>query len=252
MTRFLSLFGWGGAALTPLACAAQVDPGTPGDPSSWPFAVLVAVAAVALVAVVLVWRSRAMVGTADDEGPLTQSGHSQLDPVIPRQYSPKNVGNDASARPWEQSAPPELTQGSSRSAPTGWRAPKVPDGFDAEAFLADSRANFVGLQAAWDRADIPALRSMMTESMLEAIQGKLAERERTGTGGDAGSEVVMLQARLLGIDESPDGYMASVEFSGLMRESADAGPNPFRELWNITRPRNGQGRWLVAGVQALQ
>ena len=31
-----------------------------------------------------------------------------------------------------------------------------------------------------------------------------------------------------------------------------AGPSPFREVWNITRPRSGSGGWLVAGVQAMQ
>lgn len=61
----------------------------------------------------------------------------------------------------------------------------------------------------------------------------------------------MLDARLLGIEELESTYMASVEFSGLMREDASAGPNPFREVWNITRSKHGQGGWLVAGVQAL-
>jgi predicted lipid-binding transport protein (Tim44 family) len=46
--------------------------------------------------------------------------------------------------------------------------------------------------------------------------------------------------------------MASVEFSGLIRENPAEGPAPFREVWNITRPKNGRGGWLVAGVQALQ
>ena len=66
------------------------------------------------------------------------------------------------------------------------------------------------------------------------------------------TEVVMLEAQLLGIEELDDAYMASVEFSGLIREDASTGPNPFREVWNITRPKNGPGGWLVAGVQALQ
>jgi predicted lipid-binding transport protein (Tim44 family) len=42
-----------------------------------------------------------------------------------------------------------------------------------------------------------------------------------------------------------------VEFNGLIRESADTGPTPFREVWNVTRPMSGPGGWLVAGVQAL-
>ncbi|RZL41057.1 MAG: Tim44 domain-containing protein, partial [Variovorax sp.] len=66
------------------------------------------------------------------------------------------------------------------------------------------------------------------------------------------TEVVMLDAKLLGIEELPDVYMASVEFSGMIREDASAGPSPFREVWNMTKPTNGTGGWLVAGVQALQ
>jgi predicted lipid-binding transport protein (Tim44 family) len=38
----------------------------------------------------------------------------------------------------------------------------------------------------------------------------------------------------------------------MIREEASAGPNPFREVWNMTKPKNGHSGWLVAGVQALQ
>jgi predicted lipid-binding transport protein (Tim44 family) len=62
----------------------------------------------------------------------------------------------------------------------------------------------------------------------------------------------MLEAHLLGIEELDKAYMASVEFSGLIREDMSTGPNPFLEVWNITRPKAGPGGWLVAGVQALQ
>lgn len=174
------------------------------------------------------------------------TGQSQLDPATPRGYSPKNVGNDASARPWESTfdASP-VDQAFGGTAPQG-----VPDGFDVEAFLRSSKSNFVSLQDAWDRADIPSLRAMMTDDMLEQIQGQLAERERTGASGST-TEVVMLDAQLLGIEQVEGAYLASVEFSGLLREDPSAGPNPFREVWNITRPQNGSGGWLVAGVQAL-
>ena len=66
------------------------------------------------------------------------------------------------------------------------------------------------------------------------------------------TEVNMLEAQLLGIEEQGDVYMASVEFSGMIREDASAGPGPFREGWNMTKSRSGRGGWLVAGVQALQ
>lgn len=176
------------------------------------------------------------------------TGQSQLDPATPRGYSPKNVGNDASARPWESTYDePPAGQAFGGSAP-----PNVPDGFDVDAFLRSSKANFVSLQDAWDRADIPSLRAMMTDDMLEQIQGQLVERERQSGGQPNKTDVVMIEARLLGIEDLGEGHMASVEFSGMVREDGSAGPNPFREIWSIARAKAGGGGWLVAGVQALQ
>jgi predicted lipid-binding transport protein (Tim44 family) len=92
---------------------------------------------------------------------------------------------------------------------------------------------------------------MMTDSMLAEIKTQLAEREtHTGVAPNH-TDVVMIDARLLGIEELADEYMASVEFSGMIREEPSAGPSPFREVWNMTKPKSGGG-WLVAGVQALQ
>jgi demethylmenaquinone methyltransferase / 2-methoxy-6-polyprenyl-1,4-benzoquinol methylase len=108
------------------------------------------------------------------------------------------------------------------------------------------------VQAAWDQADIQSLRAMMTEGMLSEIQAQLTERERAGHPPDGRSEVIVMDAQLLGIEELADRFTASVEFSGLMREGSGAGPNPFRELWNISRLKADGGRWQVAGVQALQ
>lgn len=172
------------------------------------------------------------------------SGQSQLEPATPRGYSPKNVGNDASARPWESA----YSDAQDATSPDElW----VPAGFDTETFLAASKSNFIGLQEAWDRADIPSLRAMMTDDMLEQIQGQLSEREQQRGGVSGKTEVVMVEARLLGMEDLGEGHMANVEFSGLMREDG-AGPNPFREIWSISRAKSGDGGWLVAGVQALQ
>jgi len=186
------------------------------------------------------------------------SGHT----MTPSSYRPENVGNDASARPWEHSATafdsakPSGIAGASGSiigsGLAGSQTWGVPADFDSEGFLRSAKANFVSLQAAWDKADIGALRVMMTDTMLKEIQAQLAERE-AHTGGPANlTEVVMIEAHLLGIEDLGDAYMASVEFSGMIREEPSAGPAPFREVWNMTKPKSGQSGWLVAGVQALQ
>ena len=182
--------------------------------------------------------------------------------TTPREYSPANVGNDASARPWERNsmafdaskvdgAAPAAGGSMIGSALLGSQTWGVPAGFDAEGFLKAAKANFVTLQDAWDRSDVQSLRVMMTDDMLEQIKTQLADRE-SHTGGVVNkTDVVMLNAQLLGIEELNDVYMASVEFSGMIREDASAGASPFREVWNMTKPRTGGG-WLVAGVQALQ
>ena len=128
----------------------------------------------------------------------------------------------------------------------------VPADFDVAGFLAASKTNFVSLQGAWDRSDIGALRAMMTDDMLTQIQAQLADRESHTGGTGNQTEVLSLDAKLLGIEELEDAYMASVEFSGMIREDQSAGPSPFREVWNMTKPRHAAGGWLVAGVQALQ
>ena len=173
-------------------------------------------------------------------------------------YRPENVGNDASARPWERSNGMPLDAGHQSSGSmigsglTGSQNWGVPAGFDTEGFLKAAKGNFVTLQAAWDKSDISALRVMMTDSMLKEIQTQLSERE-VHTGGPANhTEVVMLEANLLGIEDLGDDYMASVEFSGMIKEDPATGPSPFREVWNMTKPKSGSSGWLVAGVQALQ
>ena len=176
----------------------------------------------------------------------------------PRQYSPDKVGNDASARPWERSSMAFEAQrpaaggiriGSGLAGPQGWG---IPAGFDAGGFVDAAKRNFLTLQDAWDRSDIPTLRAMMTDEMLAEIRNQLAERERESGGQPNRTDVVMLEAQLLGIEDLGGDYMASVEFSGMIREQPSAGPSPFREVWNMTKPKNGSSGWLVAGVQALQ
>ena len=186
---------------------------------------------------------------------------------MPTQYSPNNVGNDASARPFERATQFEgvsgsgssggshsalggagVSIGSALSGAQGWG---VPAGFDTESFLKAAKRNFVTLQDAWDRADITSLQSMMTDGMVKELQTQLAEREAASGGQPNKTEVVMLDAKLLGIEELGEAYLASVEFSGMIREDDSAGPSPFREVWNMSKTLHGGG-WLVAGVQALQ
>ena len=199
------------------------------------------------------WYKRSRQASRNQNSPYAFSG-------APSTYNPEKVGNDASARPWEssrahfqsQTDAPNSNGSMIGAALLGSQIWGVPAGFDAEGFLRAAKGNFVSLQAAWDRSDIESLRVMMTDEMLEDIKSQLAQRE-----GHAGqykniTEVVEIEAQLLGIEDLVDMYLASVEFSGVIREDMEAAPNPFREVWNMSKRKDGKGGWLVAGVQAMQ
>ena len=227
---------------------------------------LLALVVMVVIGMVMRARKKPASGVSGGAGsPLAFQGAGNA-PVAntPRQYSPGNVGNDASARPWEQ---PGTAFEASKDAAAGMAAPGgsmigsalagsqswgIPADFDTEGFLTAARRNFVTLQDAWDRSDIERLRSMMTDGMLSEIRTQLAERESHTAGQVNKTEVVMLDAQLLGIEDLGESYMASVEFNGMIREDASAGPSPFREVWNMSKPKSGGSGWLVAGVQALQ
>ena len=65
------------------------------------------------------------------------------------------------------------------------------------------------------------------------------------------TDVVTLDAQLLGIENSGDDHLASVKFSGMIREADNAPAEPFAEVWNLTKPASGQGGWTLAGIQQL-
>jgi predicted lipid-binding transport protein (Tim44 family) len=207
-----------------------------------------------------------------------QGGQPQ--PAYANGYNPQNVGNDAAARPFERTtfqnhhmnyqAPQAGAQGGSMigsgiagagsavgstaaSSLGGAQTWGIPADFDTAGFLTASKSHFVALQAAWDKSDMDKLRAMMTEEMVTEIRAQIAERDATSPAGTVHrTEVVTIDAHLLGIEEvaATRHYMASVEFSGQIREEAGLAPEPFREVWNLTKPVTGGG-WLVAGIQAV-
>jgi predicted lipid-binding transport protein (Tim44 family) len=131
----------------------------------------------------------------------------------------------------------------------------VPPGLDVEQFLRLARLSFVHLQAAWDAADLPTLERLTTGPLLAELREQLQAR-----GGEFNrTDVLDLQARLLAFEELREAFVASVEFSGLIREGEGAAASEFRELWLLTRLKPGTAvapspppeAWQLAQVQAL-
>lgn len=118
---------------------------------------------------------------------------------------------------------------------------------EIEEVLRVARQSFVELQAAWDRADLRTLGQLTTEPLLEDLRLQLEQR---GPGPNR-TEVLRLDARLLGIEDLHEAFVASVEFSGVIRERLDTGACPFRELWLLANVKAAGRGWQLARVQSL-
>jgi len=123
----------------------------------------------------------------------------------------------------------------------------IPADFDAAGFLRHAKTHFIRLQAAWDKADINDIREFTTPEMFAELKMQLQERGASSNNTD----VVSLNADLLGLETVGSDYFASVKFSGMIKESDQAPAEPFAEGWNLTKPVSGQGGWALAGIQQL-
>jgi predicted lipid-binding transport protein (Tim44 family) len=123
----------------------------------------------------------------------------------------------------------------------------VPADFDVPAFLRSAKTYFIRLQAAWDKADTNDIREFTSPEMFGELKLQLQERGASPNNTD----VVSLDAELLGIETTANDYLASVKFSGMIKEAEHAPAEPFAEVWNLSKPINGTGGWILAGIQQI-
>jgi len=124
----------------------------------------------------------------------------------------------------------------------------VPADFDVAGFVRNAKVHFIRLQAASDEKNLADIREFTTPEVFAEIKMQLDEEK----GAINKTDVVNLDAVLLGIETGPMEYLASVRFSGSMRENNQAEATPFEEVWNLSKPAEGRGGWLLAGIQQLQ
>lgn len=145
---------------------------------------------------------------------------------------------------------PQFPAGSGAAAvqPVAASEPRsIPEGFDVEGFLRIAKLNFVRLQAANDARNLDDLREFLAPELFAEIKLQMDERGASPQETD----VVTLNAELLEVISEPTRHVASVRFSGMIREEANAPASPFDEVWNLVKPTDSSRGWQVAGIQQL-
>lgn len=171
-------------------------------------------------------------------------------PEAGMQYAGAGPGNAAPANftpvpaRFEGSGVPGATHSAGATAVDA-ASRNIPADFDIAGFLRQAKLNFVRLQAANDRGDMDDIRQFSTPEMFAEIRMQYQERGNKSQETD----VMQLNAELLEVVTEDGRHVASVHFSGQLREEANAAPEAFSEVWHLVKPVDGSRGWNVAGIQ---
>src|SRR5690242_5599455 len=153
-----------------------------------------------VVAAIVVWR---LLRGGARAGPMQR----QVEPVYqaPGGNAPalgtNSLYDSGGARPGSVAAlsdPQSVQSPGPASAPPG-----VPADFDVQGFLRNAKVYFLRLQAAWDARDLADIREFTTPEVFAEVKMQIDEHK----GETDRTEVSDLDAQLLGIEESMDGYL---------------------------------------------
>jgi predicted lipid-binding transport protein (Tim44 family) len=162
----------------------------------------------------------------------------------PAAFGGNNVYTMPPAQPQAFNGGEANLQAAAPAAHTPWG---VPADFDTQGFLRVAKSNFIRLQAAWDKGDVADIREFTTPEVFAELKMQITER---GAQADF-TDVVSIDAELLGIETNASDYLASVKFIGKIKPAPDALAEPFQEVWNLSKPLNGSSGWMLAGIQQL-
>ena len=143
-----------------------------------------------------------------------------------------------------ESAPAAVAAGQSALA----TAPLMPGGMAAVDFERLAKMVFIRMQAANDSANLDDLRKFTTPELFASLRLDLQDRGNAKQQTD----VVQIDAQVVETVRENGQDIVTVRFYGLIREAAEAGAEPFNELWHLVRPADGHGDWAIAGITPVQ
>jgi predicted lipid-binding transport protein (Tim44 family) len=152
------------------------------------------------------------------------------------------MGSETVAAP-----PPSQLSGFEPQASAPVAGASVPAGFDVAGFLRGAKLNFMKLQAANDSGNADELREFTAPDLFEELKRDMDARGNIRQQTD----ILSLNADLLEVTTEGDRHWASVRFAGTVREDSASAPVGFEEVWNLAKPVDSSGGWVLAGIQQM-
>lgn len=118
-----------------------------------------------------------------------------------------------------------------------------PAGFIPDSFLREAKVMFIRLQTAYDQKNRQDLLSFTAPEVFAEIEMQINERGNEPNK----TEIVTLNAELLDVSKQVDSIIASIRFTGSIKENNDP-MTPLDEIWHF-RQFAGNKNWVVGGIQ---
>jgi len=166
----------------------------------------------------------------------------------PMQYSGAGAGHGVGGMPFprQDTAVPAGGIAAGHDKPANTDTIDIPAGFDVDAFLKNAKGSFITLQLAHDSGDLEEIRAFTTPELFAEISKQVAERGNASQQTD----VTYVNAALLDITTQGDHAIASVRFTGELREASDAPLESFDEIWHVEKNLvASDSAWLLSGIQ---
>lgn len=119
-----------------------------------------------------------------------------------------------------------------------------PTGFNKESFLRQAKSSFIRLQMDYDTQNLADIRDFTTPEVYAEIQLQIEEMGSTVNQ----TQIISLNAELLDLTTEDQFQIATVLFSGSIKEELHSESTNINEWWHFKKELTKM-TWLVAGIQ---
>ncbi len=176
---------------------------------------------------------------------------------FPSSGTSMNVGNSSQTNMTSSSAPAQAMPNSNQMPLVGVAQNTLPPSVDADLtpgsfsdkdnFLENAKKIFLQLQEASDQQNIDVLKEYTSPELFTHLRKDMLAR----TTAVSFTQVLTLAADLLAVEEENHEYLASVRFSGSLREELNGPVEEFSEVWNWSKPMDSSSGWILCGIQQI-
>jgi len=123
---------------------------------------------------------------------------------------------------------------------------KLPEGFDADAFIQGSLDHYRLVQTAWNEGNLDLIREYVSPALFDALA---AQRNRLMVPPQ--TEILDLDAEIVRADETATHREISLLFRGRCKDDLEKSEDGIFDVWHLERDMTTDNApWVVVGIEA--